>query len=374
MAAVKILIALAVLIAAAAAAPHNVTVAAPTFVVNLDLPPEDRWTEIVTLYKSSAPLIVNYFTHALPKDVAEAMEKIMANLDNLLGDFGRELRGVAKAYGIDLGIIVGLNFAYELRKWGGGHSNTTGPVNASQMFSPKVCTSIVAEDATNQIFHGRNMDWNLPTDMRNLTIVADFQRNNRTVYKAATYVGFVGVFTGMAPGRYSVSVNERDIGGDPIVNALNALLNGAQSVTHVLRNLFEQAYNYQDAVTVLRTTRLTAPVYYTIAGTSKDQGAVLTRNRDFNRDDWKLPSPVSGAAWYLLQTNYDHWLPDPVHDARRTYGDNHMNAIGQRLGASLDGIFDVLSTWPVMNNNTCQSVMMQPSTGYFRAYARFFYP
>jgi hypothetical protein len=28
----------------------------------------------------------------------------------------------------------------------------------------------------------------------------------------------------------------------------------------------------------------------------------------------------------------------------------------------------------VMNNNTCQTVMMQPSTGYFRAYSRFFYP
>jgi hypothetical protein len=46
-----------------------------------------------------------------------------------------------------------------------------------------------------------------------------------------------------------------------------------------------------------------------------------------------------------LTLGQDHWLPDPVHDARRTYGDNHMNSIGRTLGASIDGIFDVLSTW-----------------------------
>jgi hypothetical protein len=65
MAAFKILMVMAAAIAVVAAVPHNVTVAAPTFVVNLDLPPEDRWTHIVELYKSSAPLIVNYFTHAV---------------------------------------------------------------------------------------------------------------------------------------------------------------------------------------------------------------------------------------------------------------------------------------------------------------------
>ena len=44
----------------------NTTVVAPTFVVNLDLPAEQRWTDIVTLYKASAPLILNYVTAAVP--------------------------------------------------------------------------------------------------------------------------------------------------------------------------------------------------------------------------------------------------------------------------------------------------------------------
>ena len=40
----------------------NSTVLAPTYVVNLDLAPEQRWTDVVKIYRSSAPLIVDYFT------------------------------------------------------------------------------------------------------------------------------------------------------------------------------------------------------------------------------------------------------------------------------------------------------------------------
>jgi hypothetical protein len=79
-------------------------------------------------------------------------------------------------------------------------------------------------------------------------------------------------------------------------------------------------------------------------GIKKNEGLVITRNRQFVRNLWPLPD-TTGPAWYLLQTNYDHWLPDPVHDARRTYGDRFMDGLGQESGASLDGVYTVLSTW-----------------------------
>lgn len=83
---------------------------------------------------------------------------------------------------------MALNFAYELRKWGGGHPNITSP---EAEYQPHVCTSIVAQDSKNQIFHGRNMDWNLPEDIRNISVQIEFQRGNKTQYIGATYVGYV---------------------------------------------------------------------------------------------------------------------------------------------------------------------------------------
>ena len=40
----------------------NSTVVSKTYIVNLDLPPYERWKDIVSIYKSSGPLIVDYFT------------------------------------------------------------------------------------------------------------------------------------------------------------------------------------------------------------------------------------------------------------------------------------------------------------------------
>ena len=40
----------------------------------------------------------------------------MSDLDYLLGELGEEMRGIAEYWRVDLGVIVGLNFAYELRR------------------------------------------------------------------------------------------------------------------------------------------------------------------------------------------------------------------------------------------------------------------
>lgn len=48
---------------------------------------------------------------------------------------------------------------------GGGHPNTT---NTSVGLA---CTSIVAQSSDGILFHGRNLDWNLPDDIRNITVI-----------------------------------------------------------------------------------------------------------------------------------------------------------------------------------------------------------
>ncbi len=51
-----------------------------------------------------------------PKLVRELLDKIMGDLDGLLGELGKEMRAIADYWQVDLGIIVTLNFAYELRR------------------------------------------------------------------------------------------------------------------------------------------------------------------------------------------------------------------------------------------------------------------
>ena len=42
----------------------------------------------------------------------------MANFDDLMGELGQELKGIAEYWGVDLGLIVGLNLSYEMRRVG----------------------------------------------------------------------------------------------------------------------------------------------------------------------------------------------------------------------------------------------------------------
>ena len=53
---------------------------------------------------------------------------------------------------------------------GPGHPNTTGG-SIGDEYTPQACTSIVAVDENDSLFHGRNMDWDMPNYLRNLTVL-----------------------------------------------------------------------------------------------------------------------------------------------------------------------------------------------------------
>ena len=50
-------------------------------------------------------------------------------------------------------------------------------------------------------------------------------------------------------------------------------------------------------------------MYLTIGGTGVDEGTVLTRGRNELLDVWRMNA--TAGEWFLVQTNYDHWLVMP---------------------------------------------------------------
>ena len=125
------------------------------------------------------------------------------------------------------------------------------------------------------------------------------------------------------------------------------------------------------ALETLSTVTLITPSYIIIGGVRPLQGAVITRDRLAAVDIWKL-SPNSGQ-WYVLETNYDHWLPAPAIDDRRDPGMRAMNETG-RTDISGDTLFKVLSTPPVLNLKTVYTNIMSAATPYmYRAIVRSYY-
>ena len=65
------------------------------------------------------------------------------------------------------------------------------------------------------------------------------------------------------------------------------------------------ARSYDEALDMLNKHYLAAPVYYILAGSKPNEGAVITRDRSILVNLWQLNVSASVPdSWYLLETNY----------------------------------------------------------------------
>ncbi|XP_077987046.1 N-acylethanolamine-hydrolyzing acid amidase-like [Glandiceps talaboti] len=333
------------------AGQHNHTVVAPRYTFDLDTPPEHRWDEIVKNYdkKTLVHFISETLHDYLPEAVIPVLEVIAGAVDPLIpSPYREEMQGFAKATGIKLSDVIALNLEYEFMTF---------------------CTSIVAQDSNGQIWHGRNMDYGFVDVLRNITFVSDVTKGGKVIYTGTTFVGFSGILTGMRPHGFSITVDARGSSGSSsdwwknVLEAFNALFLGGASFSSFLpREVFEHETNFHDAVDKLSNRQILAPVYYIVGGVNPGEGAVITRDRVKARDVWHLDP--NNARWYLVETNYDHWLPPPKDDNRRDPANKFMNAVGQDK-VNGKAIYDVLSTPPVYRSATVYTAVMSaadPST------------
>jgi len=343
--------------------PENTSV--PWFVVDLDKDPTERWGEVSRAYgekiKGLIQGVKDFITAFLGDKIIPIVDKYLAKLDDKFPQpYADELRGIANVTGVPLGEIVLYNIFYEV-------------------FT--VCTSIVAQDEQNQLYHARNLDfglflgwnekthdWTVTEQLRKNIINVDWRKNGKTVFKSVNFAGFVGVYNGIRPQRFTVTANERfDIDGG-YVGILKWLLgdNSMSWMTLLVREVMEKADSYDEAMRLLSTTPLMAPVYYIVGGNSSGQGAIVTRSRENTVDVTSL-NVSQPNGWYILETNYDPKSKPLFIDDRRTPGNKCMQKLS-RKGVGFEGIFNVLSSTTNLNKLTTYTTLMQVDTGKLETY------
>lgn len=349
--------------------PSNSTIV-PTYRVNLDLPAEQRWVTLSTIYKKEVRDLIAYIK-VFVLEFSPKFQELINLIDNDLGSlahtlpapYGDEIKGIASATDLPLGEVVLYNIFYEI-------------------FT--LCTSIIAFDENGNTMHGRNLDfglflgWDLKNDtwqlselLRPLIVNVEYTRGGVVQYKTVTFVGFVGLITGVKPGVMSLSINERFgvYGGYIGIFEWILNINRNQSwITLIARDVLEKPdIDYDKAVDMLTNTPLLAPCYYIIAGAKSKQGAIITRSRVKADDVWILGS---NNTWFIAETNYDHWEAPLFIDDRITPTNKCMNKLGQK-DLSFEGIFNVLSSKPVLNKLTVYSSLMRASDGYTETYIQY---
>jgi len=330
---------------------------APQYKVDLDAPASSRWNDVVTDivkkngWEKTYGALLGYLDNILPlkmwQELDDDIKKIIAQFP---GDYAAEVKG----------------FYDHATTLGYGSNFTEGQIGFMQLFYElnNVCTSIVAERNDGIIFHGRNLDYSLP-GLPYITSDISFMKNGTVLYYGTQYVGYFGILTGMRPGGWSISVNQRFVLEIPLLPTIEAMINGAASVGFTLRDALGKISTYKEAMPYLSnrldqtpSVYLNSPVYLIMAGVNNGEGTILTRNRNGTdesggRGNWKI-NPDNGT-WFHLETNDDNWkIP---MDNRRNAANKMMDAVGV-ANADLDHMKTVLSTPPVLASHTTYTALM----------------
>jgi len=240
------------------------------------------------------------------------------------------------------------------------------------------CTSIVSQTAQGKILHARNMDfWDgiwLTNHLKNVTFTAEYHSLGRLKYVATNFVGYMGIFSGMKPKAFSISIDTRRVGFSTLPQYVKRLIEdithrNASLVTFLSRKVLNDETSYDAAVSQLSNSPIAGEVYYIVGGVSDKQGAVISRNPHNASDIWRLDP--NNNRWFEVETNYDHWKRPPWFDDRVVPANRAMNELG-RPNLTLDNIFKhVLSVKPVLNLQTTFTMLTSAATGEYTTYTRY---
>ena len=163
----------------------------PTFLVNLDLHPTERWN-VVMQHKTNE---LKAMLEQIKKLVADVSPKLIPTIDDYLPEiitklpssYGDEIAGISSATGIPKGEILLFNIFYEV-------------------FT--VCRSIVGQDMAGTIHYARNLDfglfmgwdaknhtWLITKYLRSLVINVEFMRGGKILHKSVNFAGYIDVLS-----------------------------------------------------------------------------------------------------------------------------------------------------------------------------------
>ncbi|XP_069167788.1 acid ceramidase isoform X1 [Procambarus clarkii] len=289
------------------------------------------------------------------------LEKISTTLPY---PYNEEVIGIAKAVDLPVSEITLYNIFYEI-------------------FT--LCTSIIVQDTSGNIYHGRNLDfglfmgwdpkehtWEVAELLKHLVVQLEWQKEKAIAYKSISFVGYIGVITGVKKDHFTFSLDERFSLNGGFIGLLEWILfkdYKQKWVSFLTREVMEEAKTYEEAKLMLSKTRLLAPVYFILGGTKPGEGSIITRWRDNYRVD-SLGDDVFGLdSWFIVETNYDHWASPPFYDDRRTPATYCLRK-GEQKNASAKLLYNVLSSKPVLNKLTTYTSIMDVKQGYIGAWIR----
>lgn len=143
-----------------------------------------------------------------------------------------------------------------------------------------------------------------------------------------------------------------------------------QFLAFTTRRAMETAPDFDSAFAILNNTAMVGPSYIILGGAKMGQGAIITRaTGTTSLQPWTLQNNLHNTNFYVIETNYDHWVNPPFFDDRRHPAEACLAQIGQ-ANVEFDTLFNLLSAEPNLNLLTTYTTLMNVAEGRFEAYVQ----
>lgn len=190
----------------------------------------------------------------------------------------------------------------------------------------------------------RVLDWKTPGLGRHVLAARVTARAGR--YVTMTWPGYTGVLTALAPGRFSVALNQapmRKATGffylDWAANRRRVWSMPHPTPAHLLRSVCDEASSFNDAVSRLASGPISTPAIYSIAGLRPDETAIIERTE------------TEARVHHGPQVAANHWHAHGWTGHPRGGDSAGRAAMMHTVSTDLDGSFAWLRP-PILNERT----------------------
>jgi len=221
--------------------------------VDLRRPAAARWHLTPGQRDQARELFIPYKADlGLRPDVSEFL--VSTARDLVREDFWEEMESLARDTGVSMGEVALCNFYSDALK-----------VVLGRVFG---CTAF-AIDTPDGVLHARNLDWwteNMA--LVRYTAICHFVGGPAGDFTTVGWPGFMGAFSGIAPGRFAVTLNAV-LSLDPPQLATPVVL--------LLRTVLEEARSYDEALALLSESPIPCDCLLLLTGTLPGQLVVIER-------------------------------------------------------------------------------------------------
>jgi len=367
----------------------------PSFTVNLDDEPEQRWQGIYeTLLRIDQIKGVLYqFIQVGQLSLVAAgcnatcKSRLVAKFQERFPDYYAELQGIAgKCQEHELPIATEdlvmeqIRYEWTVLDIASPQQVTRDPEEAAYLemlkLPPIGCTSTLVCDEDNNVYHGRGLDWFLPSVFAQTMFHVNFQKNGHTIIQAEQLLGLIGFLTASSIGKFTMSINAKKVTeGDPnnptlwsFVDCFEAV--DMQPIMVGFRYYAENMNSFDDFVDNVTKTATCSP-RYSIIGGPEGKGIRIQHNlpATYNEADYSVTLQnetlsCTNESWYVAQCNSDFDVPATfTGDFRRMLVMNEFNTMTRAYATTPIGLFRAMVVPYVRNNRTVHTTVMSPTRG-----------